>query len=115
MLNLSYRHQQPLSLESLDVAIDQLKYAGYNLFMYYNNFELSQIQLWRSTAYLSLFADLDKSGGFFMKRWGDAPVRTLALAALHESFRSTMNLSKGGNYVVQWRGRIYYHQKLCTT
>lgn len=34
---------------------------------------------WRSDIYQQYFDHLDKSGGFFYERWGDAPVHSIAL------------------------------------
>jgi alpha 1,2-mannosyltransferase len=48
----------------------------------YNNFELGRISFFRSSAYQSWFNYLDKTAGFHHKRWGDAPVRTLAVEYL---------------------------------
>lgn len=40
------------------------------------------MDLWRSDAYLSFFDHLDKAGGFFYERWGDAPVHSIGAALL---------------------------------
>lgn len=42
--------------------------------------KLLSFDFWRSDTYLNYFNWLDKSGGFFYERWGDAPVHTLALS-----------------------------------
>jgi alpha 1,2-mannosyltransferase len=49
---------------------------------YWNNFEITRLDFFRSETYQSYFRYLDKSGGFFYERWGDAPVRTWALMLL---------------------------------
>lgn len=36
----------------------------------------------RSKEYIEYFDYLDKAGGFFYERWGDAPVHSLAVGAL---------------------------------
>jgi hypothetical protein len=41
-----------------------------------------ELAFFRSAEYRTLIAALDESGGFFVKRWGDGPVRTLALGFL---------------------------------
>ncbi len=71
----------------LDEAVDALKSAGYNLYVYYNNFELSRVDLWRTKEYTDYFLELDRSGGIFRYRWGDAPIRTISLALLGDVFR----------------------------
>jgi alpha 1,2-mannosyltransferase len=49
---------------------------------YWNNFEVTRIDFFRGKEYQALFDHLDKSGGFFYERWGDAPIRTMALILL---------------------------------
>ena len=46
----------------------------------WSNFEIGDLNLWRSKAYLDYFEHLDKAGGFFYERWGDAPVHSIAAA-----------------------------------
>lgn len=70
----------------------------YNLRMIYNNFEVVRVALWRdSAAYADLYASALEEG-IFQRRWGDAPIRTLALALLFPEAR-----------VAQWRGLCYHH------
>lgn len=52
----------------------------YNLCHFWSNFEIADMDFWRSKAYEDYFHDLDKSGGFFYERWGDAPVHSIAAA-----------------------------------
>jgi hypothetical protein len=66
---------------------------------YYNNFELLYLPFFRAPAYRELFDTLDASGGFFAKRWGDGPVRTLALGMLARA-----------DQVVKLEGLPYWHQ-----
>lgn len=54
----------------------------YNLCHFWSNFEIGDMDFWRSEAYQAFFDHLDKSGGFFYERWGDAPVHSIALALL---------------------------------
>ncbi|EFN54565.1 hypothetical protein CHLNCDRAFT_10179, partial [Chlorella variabilis] len=49
---------------------------------FWSNFEVGRLSFFRSKAYRSFFAHLDAGTGFFYERWGDAPVHTLAAAAL---------------------------------
>ena len=93
----------------LDDAIDHLKSAGYNAFMHYNNFELSRVDIWRSVEYLDFFFFVDRAGGILTRRWGDAPIRTLALAVMHDSLRNKSS-SFGELKVEQWGGLCYQHQ-----
>ncbi|KAF2725589.1 glycosyltransferase family 15 protein [Polychaeton citri CBS 116435] len=49
---------------------------------FWSNFEIADFDFFRSDRYRELFRELDASGGFFMERWGDAPMHSLALALL---------------------------------
>ena len=55
---------------------------NYNNVIFYNNFEIVDLAWLRSAEYVALFGAVDAAGGFYTKRWGDAPVRTLAAHAL---------------------------------
>ncbi|KAG9576569.1 putative alpha-1,2 mannosyltransferase KTR1, partial [Aureobasidium melanogenum] len=44
----------------------------------WSNFEIGNLDWLRSPAYLDYFEALDKDGGFFYERWGDAPVHSIA-------------------------------------
>ena len=41
---------------------------------------LGDLNFWRSEPYLEYFDYLDKAGGFYYERWGDAPVHSIAAA-----------------------------------
>jgi hypothetical protein len=47
--------------------------------MYYTNFEIGDIKWFRNSTYMDYYHFLDKEGGMLTKRWGDAPIRFLAL------------------------------------
>jgi hypothetical protein len=64
-----------------DDLIFDTPYA-YNLCHFWSNFEIANLNFFRSQPYLDYFNHLDQSGGFFYERWGDAPVHTIALAAM---------------------------------
>jgi alpha 1,2-mannosyltransferase len=51
--------------------------TGYNGCHFWTNFEIASLSLWRDQNYLDFFEYLDKSGGFFYERWGDAPVHSI--------------------------------------
>jgi alpha 1,2-mannosyltransferase len=53
---------------------------SYNRCHFWSNFEIASLDLWRDPQYLEFFDYLDKSGGFFYERWGDAPVHTIYAA-----------------------------------
>ena len=52
----------------------------FNLCHFWSNFEIADLNLWRSKPYRDYFEFLDQKGGFFYERWGDAPVHTIAAA-----------------------------------
>lgn len=54
----------------------------WNLCHFFNNFEIADMDFYRSKAYRNLFEFLDNDGGFYYERWGDAPVHSLATALL---------------------------------
>ncbi|KAK9246199.1 nucleotide-diphospho-sugar transferase [Lipomyces tetrasporus] len=52
----------------------------YNKCHFWSNFEIGNLDFWRSKAYTDFFDFLDQEGGFFYERWGDAPVHSIAAA-----------------------------------
>jgi alpha 1,2-mannosyltransferase len=54
--------------------------GSYNLCHFWSNFEIASLDLWRSPEYIKYFEYLDRKGGFFYERWGDAPVHSLFVA-----------------------------------
>lgn len=54
----------------------------YNNRIIYNNFEIVDLEFMRSPAYGAIYAAVADAGGIFNDRWGDAPIRTLAVFAL---------------------------------
>lgn len=54
----------------------------YNLCHFWSNFEVANLNFYRSKAYLDYFNYLDKSGGFFYERWGDAPIHSIAASIM---------------------------------
>jgi mannosyltransferase len=58
---------------------------GYSTCHFWSNFEIADLEFWRSQAYEDYFNHLDRAGGFFYERWGDAPVHSIALALFEDS------------------------------
>ncbi|KAI9653426.1 MAG: alpha-1,2-mannosyltransferase (Kre5) [Trizodia sp. TS-e1964] len=54
----------------------------YNMCHFWSNFEIASLDWLRDKQYAALFEELDRAGGFFYERWGDAPVHSLAAGAL---------------------------------
>lgn len=66
--------------ENLHRFITDEVFDKYNLCHFWSNFEIGDFALFRSPKYQLYFDYLDKAGGFFYERWGDAPVHTIAAA-----------------------------------
>ncbi|KAK7693374.1 hypothetical protein QCA50_002942 [Cerrena zonata] len=54
--------------------------STYNRCHFWSNFEIGDLDLWRGEAYTKFFDFLDKKGGFYYERWGDAPVHSIGAA-----------------------------------
>jgi mannosyltransferase len=57
---------------------------GYSTCHFWTNFEIADMSFYRSEAYEAYFNHLDRSGGFFYERWGDAPVHAIALGLFED-------------------------------
>lgn len=53
---------------------------SYNGNHFWSNFEILDLRFFGGEQYQSYFDYLDRSGGFFHERWGDAPVHSLGAA-----------------------------------
>ena len=47
--------------------------------IYYNNFEISDVSVWSSGPYQKFVDHIDRTGNIFYIRWGDAPMKTIAV------------------------------------
>ena len=50
--------------------------------LYYTNFEICELAYFRDAPWQRFFAAIDKAGGIWRHRWGDAPIRWLGLRHL---------------------------------
>lgn len=55
---------------------------SYNGCHFWTNLEIADADFWRGEAYSNYFDYLDRLGGFFYERWGDAPVHSIAASLL---------------------------------
>ncbi|CAF9939657.1 MAG: hypothetical protein HETSPECPRED_001846 [Heterodermia speciosa] len=62
-----------------------IKANGYSTCHFWSNFEIADMDFWRSKAYGDYFDHLDRAGGFFYERWGDAPVHSIALGLFEDA------------------------------
>ncbi|KAI9781222.1 MAG: hypothetical protein M1816_002445 [Peltula sp. TS41687] len=63
------------------------KAMGYSTCHFWSNFEIADMEFWRGQAYEEYFDHLDRAGGFFYERWGDAPVHSIALGLFEDASR----------------------------
>lgn len=61
---------------------DRFDYEEYNLCHFWSNFEIAKTSLFTSELYKKYYDRLERSGGFYKERWGDAPVHSLAVAMM---------------------------------
>ncbi|KAL2123687.1 hypothetical protein VTJ04DRAFT_52 [Mycothermus thermophilus] len=65
-----------------DVDPEAMEGERYNMCHFWSNFEIARLDFFRSKEYEEFFQMMDRSGGFWMERWGDAPIHSLAAGAL---------------------------------
>ncbi|CCH59298.1 hypothetical protein TBLA_0B04620 [Henningerozyma blattae CBS 6284] len=61
--------------------------GGYSTCHFWTNFEITNLEFLRSEPYEKFMDFLDEKGGFYYERWGDAPVRSIALALFADKRR----------------------------
>lgn len=69
-----------MPLENMLDFITDDNARSYNLCHFWSNFEIGDLDFFRSDVYQSFFEHLDKTGGFFYERWGDAPIHSIAVS-----------------------------------
>lgn len=47
--------------------------------MYYTNFEIGDLNWFKSSGYMDYYDYIDRNGGIYVCRWGDAPIRYLGI------------------------------------
>lgn len=60
--------------------LQNLGTSGYSTCHFWSNFEIGDLEFFRSETFQAYFRHLDEAGGFFYERWGDAPVHSIALS-----------------------------------
>ncbi|KAI9720987.1 MAG: alpha-1,2-mannosyltransferase (Kre5) [Chrysothrix sp. TS-e1954] len=71
---------EPGTLPEIDD--ESMESEVYNMCHFWSNFEIARLDWFRSKEYEDFFNIMDRSGGFWMERWGDAPIHSLAAGAL---------------------------------
>ena len=69
----------------------------YNHCHFWSNFEIGNLDWLRSKAYVDYFDSLDRDGGFFYERWGDAPVHSIAAGIMLPKVRPLTTLTPSAN------------------
>jgi mannosyltransferase len=87
---------------------------GYSTCHFWSNFEIGDLSFWRSPKYREFFDHLDKAGGFFYERWGDAPVHSVALGLFEDKskihwYRSPLSPLIGEANKCRFRDIGYQH------
>ncbi|TPX34709.1 hypothetical protein SmJEL517_g02677 [Synchytrium microbalum] len=54
--------------------------GSFEICQFYNNLEIVDLSLLRTRAYYEYFDYMDRLLGFYLERWGDAPIRTIYVA-----------------------------------
>ncbi|CAO2651941.1 Nn.00g002240.m01.CDS01 [Neocucurbitaria sp. VM-36] len=86
------KYKKPLPQETQDpdssvgalpeIDPEAMEGESYNMCHFWSNFEIARLDWFRSKEYNDFFELMDRSGGFWMERWGDAPIHSLAAGAL---------------------------------
>ncbi|KAK6202935.1 uncharacterized protein RJT21DRAFT_119041 [Scheffersomyces amazonensis] len=61
---------------------DRIDREEYNLCHFWSNFEIARTSIFTSPEYENYFNYLERSGGFYKERWGDAPIHSLAVGMM---------------------------------
>ena len=64
----------------LDWLLDPQNSGDYNNCQFFSNFEVGNLNYFRGEANEKYFDWLDRGGGFYYERFGDAPIHTLSVA-----------------------------------
>ncbi|KAI1420329.1 glycolipid 2-alpha-mannosyltransferase-domain-containing protein [Xylaria sp. FL1777] len=59
---------------------DEFDRLEYNNCQFYSNFEVGSLAFFRSEEHRAYFEHLDRTGGFYYERFGDAPIHTLSVS-----------------------------------
>jgi|TARA_R110002003_G_scaffold235_14_gene17070 mannosyltransferase len=73
---------EPGMAELPEIDPENMEGESYNMCHFWSNFEIARLDWFRSKEYNDFFNVMDRSGGFWMERWGDAPIHSLAAGAL---------------------------------
>jgi hypothetical protein len=82
LFNISeqFREEHHLPGEHISKLLSPSRKEEWSGCHYWSNFEIGDLAFFRSERYIAYFENLDRAGGFFYERWGDAPVRAWCLS-----------------------------------
>ncbi|KAI0973424.1 glycolipid 2-alpha-mannosyltransferase-domain-containing protein [Xylaria arbuscula] len=66
--------------EDADYDCNDFDRLEYNNCQFYSNFEVGSLAFFRSKEHRAYFEHLDRTGGFYYERFGDAPIHTLSVS-----------------------------------
>uniref|UniRef100_A0A0W0FIW4 Putative glycosyltransferase family 15 protein n=1 Tax=Moniliophthora roreri TaxID=221103 RepID=A0A0W0FIW4_MONRR len=75
-------HSEYIAKNNSMPFLSRNKGLTYSTCHFWSNFEIADMDFWRGEAYSAFFNHLDKTGGFYYERWGDAPVHSIAAGLL---------------------------------
>ncbi|GMM34343.1 hypothetical protein DASC09_016680 [Saccharomycopsis crataegensis] len=78
------QHPEYVPENNLQQFVSRDGLRTYNLCHFWSNFEIANMDFFRSQTYEDYFQYLDSKKGFFYERWGDAPVHSIAASLFLE-------------------------------
>ncbi|CAF0839990.1 unnamed protein product [Didymodactylos carnosus] len=75
-------------------------FGQYNMDIMYNNFAVIKTDLWQQPQILNFLTYIDRLGGIYKYRWGDAPIHTLIISQFLKR-----------NEIVRFRDIGYFHKR----
>ncbi|OJI85506.1 hypothetical protein ASPTUDRAFT_120236 [Aspergillus tubingensis CBS 134.48] len=72
---------------------------GYSTCHFWSNFEIGDMEFFRGEQYSAYFDHLDRSGGFFYERWGDAPVHSIGVGLFADAAKVHWFRDIGYNHI----------------
>lgn len=80
VMGLKEHVQEWVATNKLDTFVDVRSIADGEMF--YTNFELAKTSWFLQKQYQDFFRSIDESGGIYINRWGDAPIKLLGVRLL---------------------------------
>ncbi len=105
-----YCGQHNLDFAKVDYLTNELKVKYIKIF--YNNFHVSRVSFWLQENVKTYLNRLDTEGNIYYKRWGDAPIQTLAVKIFGaKTYKMEIEYSKKIQRYAQFFGDKTVHNK----